>query len=74
MIRLTKLNGSEFVLNCNLIETIMENPDTTIHLTNGPLYIVSESKEEVVRRAIEYHRSTFSNLILGGASGEKPRG
>ena len=69
MIRLTKLNGSEFVLNCNLIETIMENPDTTIH---GPLYIVAESKEEVVRRAIEYHRSTFSNLITHGMVGPKP--
>ncbi len=30
MIILKKLNGEEFVLNSDLIETIMETPDTTI--------------------------------------------
>ena len=30
MIMLKKLNGEEFVLNCDMIELIMENPDTTI--------------------------------------------
>ena len=30
MIPLSKLNGEEFILNCDLIEMIMENPDTTI--------------------------------------------
>ena len=30
MIILKKLNGEEFVLNSELIETIMETPDTTI--------------------------------------------
>ena len=34
MIILKKLNGEEFVLNSDLIETIMETPDTTILLTN----------------------------------------
>ena len=33
MIILKKLNGEEFVLNSELIETIMETPDTTILLT-----------------------------------------
>lgn len=73
MIVLTKLNGTEFVLNCDLIETIYENPDTTIHLTNGPLYIVRESMEEVIRKAIEYHRNTFSNLLYKGYASEKNR-
>ena len=40
MIELTKLNGVRFVLNEDLIETVQENPDTTIVLTNGNLYIV----------------------------------
>ncbi|MEG1942574.1 MAG: flagellar FlbD family protein [Angelakisella sp.] len=73
MITLTKLNGTEFVLNCDLIETIYENPDTTIHLTDGPLYIVRESKEEVVKRAVAYHRETLSNIIYKGYAGEKDR-
>lgn len=33
MIILKKLNGEEFVLNSELIETIMETPDTTILLS-----------------------------------------
>lgn len=70
MINLTKLNGTEFVLNCNLIETIYENPDTTIHLTNGPLYIVQERKEEVLRRAVEYHKQTFSSILHKGFAEE----
>ncbi len=64
MIGLTKLNGVEFVLNCDLIEHISENPDTTILLTTGTLYIVKESADEVVRRVIEFRKQVFSNLLV----------
>ena len=63
MIPLSKLNGEEFILNCDLIEMIMENPDTTILLTNGNHLIVRESKEEVVERVAAFRRKTFSDLI-----------
>lgn len=63
MITLSKLNGEEFVLNCDLIEMIKENPDTTILLTNGKHLIVRESKEEVVERVAAFRRKTFSDLI-----------
>ena len=62
MITLSKLNGEEFVLNCDLIEMIMENPDTTILLTNGKHLIVRESKEEVVERNARFRSKTFSDL------------
>ena len=32
MIILTNLRGTEFVLNCDLIEMVTSNPDTTITL------------------------------------------
>ena len=63
MIPLSKLNGEEFILNCDLIEMIMENPDYTILLTNGKHLIVRESKEEVVERVGAFRRKTFSDLI-----------
>ena len=63
MITRSKLNGEEFVHNCDLIEMIMENPDTTILLTNGKHLIVRESKEEVVERIAAFRRKTFSDLI-----------
>ena len=55
MITLNNLRGGAFVLNCDLIETITENPDTTIRLVNGQIYIVHETMQEVVDKTIEYH-------------------
>lgn len=65
MILLTKLNDTEFTLNCELIESIYENPDTTLHLANGNIYIVKESMEEVSRLAIEYKRKILRDVFQG---------
>ncbi|HPD32686.1 MAG TPA: flagellar FlbD family protein [Phycisphaerae bacterium] len=56
MITLTRLNGTRFVINAELIRTVEERPDTTIVLINGETFIVRERMEEVVARAIEYGR------------------
>jgi flagellar protein FlbD len=65
MIILTKLNGIQFAINCDMIETISENPDTTIFLTNGNIHIVKESMQEVIEKTVEYRRRIFSNLLRG---------
>lgn len=62
MIMLTKLNGVEFALNDELIETISEMPDTTITMTNKNLYIVQESSREVVDKIIDFRREVFRGL------------
>ncbi len=54
MIALKRLNGQEFVLNADLIETLEKTPDTVITLTNGKKIIVSNSLEEIVRKTIKY--------------------
>jgi flagellar protein FlbD len=56
VISLTRLNGSRFVVNAEMIRTIEERPDTTIVLINGESFIVKESRDEVVAKAIEYGR------------------
>ena len=56
MIVLHKLNGSEFVLNDQHIETIEETPDTVITLTNERKYLVKESSDEVIQKIVEYKR------------------
>ena len=56
MIVLTKLNGTGFVLNAEIIRTLESTPDTTIRLQGGDALMVQESPEEVVRRSIEYGR------------------
>lgn len=56
MIKLTRFNGAEFVLNCELIETVDVTPDTVISTINGKKVLVKESVEEVVEKVIEYKR------------------
>ena len=63
MITLTKLNGTKFVLNCDLIETIQENPDATIRLSNGNIYIVEESSDMVVGLTAEFRSKIFSDAL-----------
>jgi flagellar protein FlbD len=57
MIRLTRLNDRPFVLNAELIRTVEEKPDTTITLINGDHFIVRESMEDVVAKAVVYGQS-----------------
>ncbi len=56
MIPLTKINGSAFVLNSELIKYIESTPDTMITLTTGDRLLVKEKTEDVIRKVIEYGR------------------
>ncbi len=56
MITVTRLNNKAMVLNAELIKTVESTPDTLITLINGDRMLVTESLEEIVRRAIEYGR------------------
>ena len=57
MIKVTRLNGREFVVNAELIQFLKETPDTVITLTSHEKIVVKEPVDEVVRRVIEYSRS-----------------
>lgn len=54
MITVTKLNDFQIVINCDLIETIQQTPDTTITLTTGKKLIVKESVDDIINLIIEY--------------------
>ncbi|MDE6731968.1 MAG: flagellar FlbD family protein [Oscillospiraceae bacterium] len=61
MIFLTKLDGTSFLLNEDLIETVNETPDTVIVLENGHSFIVKESMRELqnlILENIRLHRRT----------------
>ncbi|EOS51613.1 flagellar protein FlbD [Lachnospiraceae bacterium MD335] len=47
MIEVTRLNGTKFLINSNLIGTVEETPDTVLTLTDGKKIIVKESRLEV---------------------------
>ena len=56
MISLTRLSGSVFALNADLIERIDSTPDTVITLVDGKKYVVAEPLREVMS-AILRHRA-----------------
>ena len=49
MITLTRLSGSVFALNSDLIERVDATPDTVVTLVDGKKYVVTESLDEVAR-------------------------
>ncbi len=56
MIRVTRLDGSELTVNCDLLESVEHTPDTVISLLNSHKLVVRESVEEIVDRVVEYKR------------------
>lgn len=57
MIFLTRFDGTEVVVNSDLIVTVEKIPDTVVTLTTGDRIMVKESVDEVVARAVAYrHR------------------
>lgn len=64
MIKVTRLNGSELVLNADLIETVEATPDTVISLTTDHKWVVRESVDEVVARVVEFKRRIYAFGVL----------
>ncbi len=60
MIELTRLNGTRFFLNAEIIETVESVPDTMILLFTGKKYIVCEDADEVVQKVIRYKRQAYN--------------
>lgn len=56
MIKVTRLNGKEFVVNAEEIEFIEATPDTVISLTSGKKIVVNENVEEVIDSVVKYKR------------------
>ncbi len=57
MIKLTRINGEEFVVNADLIQYVERRGDTFVTLTTQERLVVRESLDEVIRRAVEHSRS-----------------
>ena len=57
MIKVTRFNQSEVILNADLLEFIEATPDTVITMITGKKVLVRETADEVRRRALEYRRS-----------------
>lgn len=58
MIHVTRLNGTPFVLNSDLIELMETTPDTVVTLTNEHKYVVKEPVDELIERIKAFRRSS----------------
>ena len=54
MITLTRLSGSVFLLNADLIERVDSTPDTIITLVDGKKYVVAESMSQVLDAIVAF--------------------
>ena len=72
MITLTRLSGTTFILNCDLIERIDRSGDTVVTLVDGKKYVVAESPAEVVGRVAHYRSELYSGRHLLGPDSPSP--
>jgi flagellar protein FlbD len=60
MIVVKKVNQQEIIVNCELIQTIEFTPDAVMSLTTGEKIIVDETRENLLRKIIEYKRAVYN--------------
>jgi flagellar protein FlbD len=65
MIVVTRLNGSRFAVNPDLVERVQASPDTTLVLVGGTTYIVRETLDEVIDLIAAYRARVISSAYAG---------
>ncbi len=59
MIELTRIDGTVFYLNPDLIEMVEATHDTHLTLTNGHRYVCGEAPALIAERIADYRRATM---------------
>ncbi|MEW5692772.1 MAG: flagellar FlbD family protein [Candidatus Hydrogenedentota bacterium] len=62
MIKVTRLNQTEFYVNPHQIEFMEATPDVVISLVSGKKIVIAEKIEEILQRIIEYRRKIGINI------------
>jgi flagellar protein FlbD len=66
MIRVTRINDAELVINSDLIEFVEAIPETMITLTTGKKIIVRESVDEIVQRVAAFKHAASARADSQG--------
>ena len=61
MVTLTRITGTQFALNPDLIERIDRTPDTVITLVDGTKYLVREDLDEVIAAIVSYRAQVLAS-------------
>ena len=60
MLQVTRLNGSVFHLNPDLMMTVEANPDTIVTMTNGEKLLIRETPEEMTRQFLVFKQQCYA--------------
>lgn len=63
MITLTRFDGTQFVLNSDIILYVEATPDTIITLTTGDKLMIKETVEEVINSVIDFKQKVFTGAF-----------
>ncbi|PKN78091.1 MAG: flagellar protein FlbD [Chloroflexi bacterium HGW-Chloroflexi-9] len=63
MIRVTRLDRSQFYLNAELVQSVESTPDTHVVLMNGHSYVVRETDTEIVDAILSYRRAAYGGGV-----------
>lgn len=64
MIAVTRLDGTELLVNEDLVLTVEHTPDTLLTFTTGARIVVRESPAELRSRVIEFRRAVLDGARL----------
>jgi len=70
MIKVTKLDGTEYYLNPHQIESIEIRPDTVLVMLSGKTHIVREEADDVLERINAYRKrlGSFTSLVKSSSA------
>lgn len=62
MITVSRLDGSELIVNSDMIEFVESTPDTIITLTDGKKVIVKEEPQHVIELIVAFRRRVMQPM------------
>ncbi len=77
MIKVTRINDSDLVINADLIEFVEAIPDTIISLTTGKKIMVKDTPDQIIEKVAAFRRLSAGRGIIPTADSRdesvKPR-
>ncbi|MBZ0264414.1 flagellar FlbD family protein [bacterium] len=70
MIKVTRLDGTEIIVNSDMIEFVEATPDTILTLTDGKKVIVEQDPDDVVERIIHFRNRVMAPLTNSTEQGD----
>lgn len=62
MIRVTRLDDSELIVNSDMIEFIEQTPDTIVTLTDGKKILTKQTPDELIRRIVAFRQRVMQPM------------